>query len=782
MENRTRRGGGKRPAFRWFRSDDASADSGSARVPFRRNTILQVRLIGVAFVVAVTFLLMPVVSPVSTNLKIGEVAPRDIKAPFSFDVEARATTDHLRDLAAAEISPVYDFDLKGVRAVESAVERAFSDARTSKAGVEETAKMFQSRLGVVLSLQTIAAMRDEKYDPSVAKAVIRTVDRVMERGIVADKDVFNLVGEKGLVIRSIGERRESYVADASSVLDMPSAERLARREIEQLLPDSQRRRAAAEIVEKLLTPNLTFNPSETELRRKEAMASIRPLRYHIKRGEVILRAGERVTFAEEPILQELAWAQRLSRRVETGFGLFLIVSIVLFIFYRDLFRYKRGLVADVKHFVLLGILMAGTLSASRLTYFLLDAAMDRYPTVDPGSIIYALPAAVGSLLTVILFDIHIALVFSFIVSMLMGILIPEHPFFALFTFVGSIVASFSVLHCDRRSQLLRAGLYVGLVNAVMVSSLDLYRGEMFATKGLLDIAFAFSGGLVVAVVGSGFLPLFESLFGITTDIKLLELGNRDRPLLRKLELNTPGTYHHSMMVSSLAESGAAAIGANPLLARVSAYYHDIGKMTKPEYFIENQLSTINRHDRLSPNMSALIIMSHVKEGIELGKEARLPAEIIDAIPQHHGTRLIKYFYEKAKKNQDATLPPVKEEDFRYPGPKPKSRVTALIMMADAVEASSRVLTNPTPGRIKALVTQTLTNIFLDGQLDETDLTLKDLKTIVESFTKVLTGIFHHRIEYPGWGLPDYGEMGHEDFDKKRPEALQAARRERFKGG
>jgi putative nucleotidyltransferase with HDIG domain len=250
-------------------------------------------------------------------------------------------------------------------------------------------------------------------------------------------------------------------------------------------------------------------------------------------------------------------------------------------------------------------------------------------------------------------------------------------------------------------------------------------------------------------VVSFLLPAFEALFHRTTDIRLLELANNNVPVLRRLALEAPGTYHHSMVVGSLAEAAAEAIGANAVFCRTAAMYHDIGKLTKVSYFVENQVGP-NKHDNLSPRMSALIIASHVKEGIEMAKEINLPQEIIDCIPQHHGTKLITYFYEKAKVHQDPALGEVTEEEFRYPGPKPQTKEAGIIMIADAVEAASRTLDDPSPARLKGMIRQIIDYIFLDGQLNECALTLRDLEKIAQSFLRVLMGIHHHRVSYPGF--------------------------------
>jgi hypothetical protein len=261
-------------------------------------------------------------------------------------------------------------------------------------------------------------------------------------------------------------------------------------------------------------------------------------------------------------------------------------------------------------------------------------------------------------------------------------------------------------------------------------------------------------------------------FGYTTDIKLLELGNLDQPLLRELMVQSPGTYHHSVIISNMVEATAKAIQANPLLAKVSAYYHDIGKIRKPLYFIENQQGYENKHEKLAPSMSSLILISHAKDGVELAKEHKLGREITDIIQQHHGTSLISYFYHKAQEralSKSGKMVDIKEEDFRYPGPKPQTKEAGLVMLADMIEAASRSLADPTPSRIQGMVQKIINKVFSDGQLDECELTLKDLHEIAKGFNKTLGGIFHHRIEYPE-GAPSAGKKARNDnTDQIAPE-------------
>jgi len=437
-------------------------------------------------------------------------------------------------------------------------------------------------------------------------------------------------------------------------------------------------------------------------------------------------------------------------------GLFFIVALPLYILYRDLKRYKKTVTDDLQKLVLLCVIIVGAVAVSRFSAEILSTFTRNLPGVGERAGYFAVPVALGAMLATLLFDIHTGIIVSFVMSIFADIIMGGEPLFFVYTFVGSMVASFSVVRCNQRSALLKAGLFVSLANMAAAAILDLYRHMLFTRGGLHDIVAASIGGAFVAVLVSGILPLLESTFKVVTDISLLEYSDLNRPLLRNLMVNAPGTYHHSIIIGSLAEAAAEAVGVNPLMARVSAYYHDIGKIRKPEYFIENQAKGENRHDRLTPSMSSLIISSHVKEGVELARESKLPPAIIDVIMQHHGNALMTFFFEKAKEAEGAESS-VREEDYRYPGPRPKTKVAAIVMLSDAVEAASRVLDNPTPPRIAAMVDKIVNRIFEDGQLNDCDLTLRDLTEINRSFNLLLSGIYHHRIDYPGLGIPSGGE-------------------------
>jgi putative nucleotidyltransferase with HDIG domain len=342
----------------------------------------------------------------------------------------------------------------------------------------------------------------------------------------------------------------------------------------------------------------------------------------------------------------------------------------------------------------------------------------------------------------------------------------NNVYLATYTLVSSAGAIYHLKGCRDRTTLIRAGMWIGIVNAAGALALDLLgANEPWLSLLVFDTFCGFVSGLLATMVASILLPVFEWAFGITTDIKLLELSNLNLPLLRQLAERAPGTYHHSIMVGLLAEAAAEAIGGDSLFARVACYYHDIGKMVRPSYFVENQTYMGNRHDGLSPRMSSLVLANHVKQGVELARTHKLPPRIISIIPEHHGTGLMKFFYYKARETSDDPDSTTLEQEFRYPGPRPQTREAAIIMIADSVEAAARTIKTPTPAKLRNMIDTIVGRIRDDGQLDESNITLRELNIVAESFVKVLTGIHHHRIDYPGY-----------DFDKAVPDASRLLHR------
>jgi putative nucleotidyltransferase with HDIG domain len=435
-----------------------------------------------------------------------------------------------------------------------------------------------------------------------------------------------------------------------------------------------------------------------------------------------------------------------------------------------------------RNLALLGTVLLLVLLLNRYGIVIATSLHQTYPHIPLSALRAALPVPLGGVLLTILFNARLAVAGSLVLTILTGVMVAAPINYFLFSFVGSLVGVFALARYQGRTAFFRAGGMLSLANAYTLLAFALVEGDVRAL--VMEIVGGLVNGAIVAVVANGLLPLLEHSFGRTTDFTLLELSDLHEPMLRHLALVSPGTYHHSIMVGTLAETAAESVGANALLCRVGAYYHDIGKTRHPAYFIENDRDAASRHDKLAPSLSRAIVMSHVKEGIEMARAYGLPEVLVDLIPQHHGTRLVHYFYQRAKETADPDLRAVQEEDYRYPGPKPQTREAAILMLADAVEAAARTLADPTPARIRGAVQKIINVIFVDGQLDECDLTLRDLHRIANSFARILAGIFHQRLDYPGIQLQDSGRKRSENGDQPAKPAKEDSRRDALakKGG
>lgn len=428
------------------------------------------------------------------------------------------------------------------------------------------------------------------------------------------------------------------------------------------------------------------------------------------------------------------------------------LPLVLLVF-GALYQYVQQLqtkdIRRPKNQALLAASILLVLALVRLGVLLAESVHLQSPHVPTRSLLYAAPGALAGVLLAVLFNARLAFAGSLAVGILATFMVgPELRFeFFLYTFMGCLVGTFGIAGQQERTGFFRAGALIAGANGMTVLGFHLLYG--FEAAWGYDLAAAVVDGLIVGVLATGLLPVLEHLFDVATDFRLLELANLNQPLLKYLILLAPGTYHHSIVVGTLAEAAAEAIGANPLLCRVGAYYHDIGKMRKPGYYIENQGGAPSRHDKLAPHLSSLVVMSHVRAGVELAEAHALPRAIVDLITQHHGTRLVSFFYQKAREATDPSLEDVPEDAYRYPGPKPQTREAAILMLADAAEAAAHSLEDPTSARIQGLVRHLINTVFADGQLDECDLTLRDLHFIARSFGRVLIGIFHARVDYPG---------------------------------
>ncbi|MCG2712559.1 MAG: HDIG domain-containing protein [Candidatus Omnitrophica bacterium] len=471
-----------------------------------------------------------------------------------------------------------------------------------------------------------------------------------------------------------------------------------------------------------------FSPFDFSFINKEG------LEIKIKKNELILERGEKINKNHELATSELLKIQKQPKNLYYIFGILLLLIIFAVSIATYDAIHKSKILHKEKNVLLLCLLILLIILGTKAILF---SAWS----------VYLIPLASVSMLVAILIDPGVALMLTVLLSIFLSVL-TGGSFDVMVTMMsGGIVSIYSVLNMRRRRNLTKAGFLIGLTHMVSIVSMGLIN-FVSINNLIVQGAWGIANGMLSAIIVTGLLPIFEILFQITTNISLLELSDLNQPVLKELVLKAPGTYHHSLVVGNLAESAAEAVGANSLLARVGGYFHDIGKLRMAHYFSENQGHIENRHENLSPTISSLIIINHIKEGADLAKKYKLGKAINDIIVQHHGDDIVHFFYHRALELHGEEKNKIQAEDFRYPGPKPQSKEAAIVMLADSVEAASKAIAQPTPGKINELVSRIVNNKFIDGQLDGCDLTLKDLHTIAGVFTHILNGISHSRVEYP----------------------------------
>jgi putative nucleotidyltransferase with HDIG domain len=740
--------------------------------------------IGLGTAILLTLLLSPALQIRFNDYKAGDIATKDIKSTQDLLVEDEKSTQEKRIEAERSVLSVYDYD----PSVLTETENFFSSLQKTEKGAaphSQRKKEWESSLLLSFSQKEWNILERARFRPVIREAVLKLLTPLLEKGIINDKDLLDSDSSKGIVIRDILSRRERRNNPPFTFLDFKEAKVKLRTQSDLLPPTLGKEFSPIvfKIAEHFLRPNLTFNKDETEAQKAKARETVTPVYFQVKRGEGILRAGERVKEDHLVIIEALKKAQDKSHILSLLIGLGLLTFLFLASLYQFSIKNIRKIALSRKDLLLFSTTLIGIIACLKLFQLITDILGGEFFSIPSSSYLYLFPVASGAMLIRIVINSEVAIVFAILASYFSASLMGNQLFLFIFTFVGSVIGAHKVAQCEQRSTLLKAGVTVGGINLLIILSYNLISGNPFRLTLLSDLFMGFMGGALSSILVIGITPMIEGLFGYTTDIKLLELANMDNPLLKDLILQAPGTYHHSILTGSLVEGAAKSIAANPLLARVSAYYHDIGKLTKPLYFIENVGAAENKHDHLTPSMSSLILISHVKDGVELAHERRLGHRIAHIIQQHHGTSLISYFYQKAKEKENPEMDSLDEKDFRYPGPKPQTKEAGIVMLADAVEAASRTLSEPTPARIRSLVQRIINSIFLDGQLEECELTLKDLHKIEESFTRDLTAIFHHRINYPASLTPQTDKKkDDEDLDSKSAKTYPFRLKKNKKGG
>ena len=656
------------------------------------------------------------------RLAAGETAPYDVRALEDVDVPDDMASRERRAAARALIPDIFIHDTQKAASLEAA---------------------FGQELDATQPLP-----------PAERQLLVGWLREVMQGLVIANKPM--LLREKTITVLHLPSQREETLHEFAAVSDLEAARNDVRQRVSSLATLAPSTRAAlADLLVSFLDANMSEDAAATSLRRDQAERAVLPVQVRVPKGTVLVARGQKVT-PEIVTRLEIVESRSSPRASVSRFaGVLVLASLLAFFLFRYT-TYHQRYFKRVKHLhaMLVSILLSMLVLASGVVWTAEQVCHRfRSPFSDPTAYVYLVPIGAGAILVTLLANGRIAMVYAAFAAILFGAENAWQLPVTVWALLVQWAGIYAITSYRERSALLRAGLVVGGAGALVVLAVEgiAHTREPWAHT-LFGAGLAFVGGAVgVGLIVSFVLPLLEGVFRVLTDIRLLELSNVSNPLLSQLAVKAPGSYNHSLVVGTLAEEGAKAIGANSLFCRVAAFYHDIGKIRKPEYYIENQRG-VNPHERLQPSMSALIISAHVKDGIRMAREARLPEQIVDIIPQHHGTRLMTYFYEKAKKQAPAGSE-VNDDDFRYSGPKPQTKEAAIFMLADGVEAAARTIEEPTPSRLKEMIHQIAGRIVLDGQLDECDLTFADLTRIEQAFHRALVGMYHHRVDYPGF---DFG--------------------------
>lgn len=647
-------------------------------------------------------------------MREGEIASSDVIAPYNFSIP-KSTEELAEERAeiAKRVLPIFELDntvLKKVNKRIDDLKRTIDSLRASR-HMKRDSLMHVIQRDYALGSDVVKYLLDNNTR-NIFKKLMMHMGDVYASGIIETKPtgfrIITIISGDKEIVESIDELYS--VAEAESIVG------------------SGQRRQYRQLIANFLVPNVTYSKEKTEDRIDEVFANRPKTKGEVLKGELIVEKHKRVT-AEA--MEKIIALQQTYVSIGTWeilktivFRNLLYLSLLFLLYHFD--KITQSKLFELKSIYFITLLSAIYLIIGRITYLT--------------NTIYLLPVAFFIFLFALYFNFSIAIIFTMIFAVLFGVTLNSTSIFT-YLLVSGFVAAFSIQTINSRLSLYRPLSYITLANVSAIIFIDLY-----LLKGRFNFIHI-GEGVMNAILASLFfallLPLFEKVFDFTTDLTLLELGNLNLPLFKEMAIEAPGTYHHSIVVGNLAEAGARVIGADPILARVGAYYHDIGKLKKPEYFIENQIGVRNPHDALKPQMSALIIISHVKDGIEMAKKMKLPRKLIDILEQHHGTTTIQSIYQKALHlatdlNQDA---------FRYPGPIPTTKESALVMLADSVEAAARGEKNITITKLQKLLRDHIDKRFSEGQLDHCPINRNDLEQIKTAFLPILSGIFHPRIDF-----------------------------------
>lgn len=712
----------------------------SPLIKFLKSKIFQGIVIGIVTYIIIFGIVILALSPKQYDLDVGDIIEEPIKAPR--DVEDKILTQEKLEQAKAKVPSVYRLDEQVTDDAIQEIYNMFDSIQLIRYKVDQRKKtiMTEAQKDLEDEMKVGEAPIDEQKgqdgqpeEPDKLEILDnKFLDELAEElpMELAKEDIVTCVmvehSELELLQKELINIIENIFEAGVKQENIYEARGILREGVRDLPISNEVKILGGNIGSNVITANMLYDHVATEAEKEKAAAMVERVVY--KKGQYIVQAGEPITENQLETLKELGIIKDDTADISLTVGVGLVVFIILLITGLYFVYFDREVAKSPSSLLLISTVMSFVL--------LICYAISHFN-------VYMMPAAMAGMLLTILLKPELAAIVNFSVSILISILLEGNLGIGIMSLCGGMVGIYIVNSPQQRNTIVLAGIGVGLINVLSIIGIELMGTATYKTT-LQTALYGLGGGLLTGVLTVGTLPVWENLFKVITPLKLVELSNPNQPIMKRLLMEAPGTYHHSVIVANLAESAADSIGANDLLARVGAYYHDLGKLKRPYFFKENQLSDDNPHDKLNPTLSTYVITMHTKDGIDIARQYKVPEKIQNFIVEHHGTTPVRYFYHKAK-SQDEN---VKLEDFRYSGPKPQSVETAIVMMADTVEAAVRALPEPTPDKIDKLIRKLIREKLEDGQFDECPITLSDLNIIANTFTSVVTGIVHERIEYP----------------------------------
>lgn len=681
---------------------------------------------------------------------VGEIAPLTIRSTSQLVIEDLEASEQAREKAAASVVPLVDYLETMPADLQQRTVAALAILRAAVELNDEVKLQVEQALGKPLDADTLKQLYDVRNDLQFENILRDAIGLMAQTRVASEPKSWTAAYPNGVAVRSNAGGSSQKLAPEGyrTILSVAETREFLTNRIQSLYGEApaKQRKLVTTLVKLLVQPNMLPNPVETENARLAAREAVKPVYFQLKPGEVIVRSGERITPAHS---KQLAGLNREQSRFQDYTGtlaktMLLMLAVVILTPYSRQPAWRN--LGHPQDLLLMLVLTSIVLIVIQTGRNLTEPLVLAVPNLPREAILLLMPFATVGMIFRLFFRprnaVHIAVAFA----LALALFVAPTQLILPYSLLGGIVGIQFLKHSKRRSQFYRAGMVVGLVQSAVWMAYGIVEPSISIPEMFKALPFAFAGGLIASVLASTLMPLCELIGRYVSEIRLLEMTQDDQPLLKWLHLNAPGTYAHSLAVARLAETAAERIGADELLTRVGAYYHDIGKGYWPSYFVENQRYD-NPHDKLKPQLSSRVIIAHVTHGAELARKNNIPPVIVDFILEHHGTSRVEYFFRQAQE-KDADKLSTDDTTFRYPGPKPRSKETALVMLADVVESATRTLENPTADRIAAFVSRLIERIYAEDQLDEAPLTLHDLSTAKEAFTDVLTGMYHHRVDYP----------------------------------